>query len=150
MEGITISNKLPIGQKTPIRSSFQSGNVSGTPEYSRIEEVIPIQDHGSEIEVFSYKRVKIELLSKAYLETIYRLLNTQQKTVIMETPKYFMIQYGTEAITYINRETGRFCSSSDFHEEESQKQAGFVIRILNKHDLIDDMHYARVKKCRPS
>lgn len=109
-------------------------------------EVIPIQNHGNYLQVFRYKRIKMELITKVYLETIYRLLNTKEDTKILESPEYYYIQYGGKPIILLGKHTGRLYCLSDFSREESENQASYVIRILHRHDLVEEQHSNRIPK----
>ena len=115
-----------------------------------LREVTPIQYHGSFAQVFSYKRVKVECLTKETLKRLYTFLRLSREVNILETPTLFLIQYEKKPIVILNKRDGRLDSlfNQGFSEREIEHQASFVIRILKKYDLIEDLHSSKVKLVR--
>ena len=115
-----------------------------------LKEVTPIQYHGATAQVFSYKRIKVECLTKETLQRFYTLLRLTRPVTVLETPSLFLIQYEKKPILILNKKDGRLYSlfNQGFSEREIEHQASFVIRILKKYDLIEDLHSSKVKLVR--
>ncbi|RLI82221.1 MAG: hypothetical protein DRP01_10115 [Archaeoglobales archaeon] len=111
------------------------------------KEVTPIQYHGSTAQVFSYKRIKVECLTKETLQRFYTLLRLTRPVTILETPAFFLIQYEKKPIIVLKKDDGRLYTLPDqgFSEKEIEHQASFVIRILRKYDLVEELHSKKIK-----
>ncbi len=112
-----------------------------------LKEVVPIQYHGSTAQVFSYKRIKVECLTKETLKRLYTLLKLTRPITILETPSLFLIQYENKPIIVLKKEDGRLYTLPDqgFSKREIEHQASFVIRILRKYNLVEELHSKRIK-----
>ena len=115
-----------------------------------LKEVTPIQYHGSTAQVFSYKRIKVECLTKETLKRFYTLLRLTRPVSILETPTLFLIQYEGKPIIVLKKLDGRLYSfqGQGFPEKEIEHQASFVIRILKKFGLVEDLHIKKIKVIR--
>ena len=115
-----------------------------------LKEITPIQYHGTTAQVFSYKRIKVECLTKETLKRFYTLLRLTRPVAILETPTLFLIQYEGKPIIVLKKLDGRLYTFPDqgFSEKEIEHQASFVIRILKRYDLVEDLHIKKIKVVR--
>jgi len=115
-----------------------------------LKEITPIQYHGTTAQVFSYKRIKVECLTKETLKRFYTLLRLTRPVAILETPTLFLIQYEGKPIIILKKLDGRLYTFLDqgFSEKEIEHQASFVIRILKRYDLVEDLHIKKIKVVR--
>lgn len=98
------------------------------------------------MQVFNYKRIQTEKLSSEFIRRIYELKHSREPLQTLETPYYYLLQYGNEPIIFVGKKTGRLYGLSNIPRNENEKQASFVIRILHSFNLVEEMHSTRVVK----
>jgi hypothetical protein len=108
--------------------------------------LIPYQDHGYEKQVFAYKKINVECLSKEFIERMYEELNANLKVIVFETADFYTVQYPGKPFVILKKLDGRLYTFENDYSEESDKQAGFFLRILHKFNLVEEMHSARVAR----
>jgi len=110
-----------------------------------LKEVVPVQNHGYELQVFTYQRIQVEKLSADTIKRIYELQNAKGVNVL-ETPNYFFVQYPGKSVIIIRKKDGRLYSLEDdgFSQTEQESQASFVLRMLHKLNLVEEVHSTRI------
>lgn len=110
-----------------------------------LSSITPIQPHGSYLQVFNYKRIKIENLDIEEIKRIYELQNAKDINVL-ESPNFFLIQYPGKPIIYLNKKDGRLYSlkGDGFPQEEHEFQASFVVRMFHKWGHVEELHSKRI------
>jgi len=99
--------------------------------------------------VHSYKRIKIEELSKRTIIGIYLSLNFKQAPSVLDIPEGFIIQYKTKPAILISRSNGKLYSfPGKWPIKEMEHQASLVIRVLARVDLVEDHERKVVMKKR--
>ena len=125
------------------------GNLSGKPDYpvKAIEEIIPIQYHRSTMQVYSYRKIKVDCLTVKTIETYYALLpRIQEEIRVMDSPLYFFIQYPKKPVILLSKEDGRLYGMRDGSIlKQKQHQASIVMRVFFKYGLVENMIRQTVK-----
>jgi len=121
---------------TKISSSLSSVNFIPT---------LAIHDHGSNLEVYAYKRIKVESLNVLEMKRLWHLVGSSQEIATMESPKFILIQYPGKPIVAIGKEDGHLYSFEDGTPlREREKQCAFVLEILKRFNLVEDVHSHRI------
>lgn len=93
-----------------------------------------------------YRRVKVELLTKETLLSLYDLSKARARVQVLETPNFFLVQYPGKPFIAISRLDGRLYTlyNQGFTLGEMQHQASILLRILKKFDLVEELKYKRI------
>ncbi|RLI52383.1 MAG: hypothetical protein DRP09_18035 [Candidatus Thorarchaeota archaeon] len=71
--------------------------------------------------------------------------NAKAPLSVLETPFFFFLQYPSKPVIIIDKRIGRLLTLTDgFSKHEQSKQAGFIIRMLKKFDLVEKVSYKRI------
>ena len=114
-----------------------------------IFEVNPIEYERRKKRVHTYKRVKVEDLSKRGLLGIYISLNFKQTPSVLDLPQGFIIQYKTKPAILISRENGRlYAFAGRWDIKEIEHQASLVLRVLGRVSLVEEWERKTVMRRR--
>ena len=83
-------------------------------------------------------------MSKEYLETLYELSNSKEKIAVLQTDRFFYIQYPGKPVILLERLSGRLFWLGDTNKALAQHQATFVLRILNHYGLVEELEFHKV------
>ena len=84
-------------------------------------------------------------MTSALLKEIWEMRNAKAPLSVLETPFFFFLQYPSKPVIIIDKRTGRLLALKDgFSRHEQEKQAGFVIRMLKKFDLVEKVFHKRI------
>lgn len=141
---------IPKGDLPTILGSpsyLSSKNISSNANCFR--EIVPVKFKSKKYrQVLLYKRIKVELLTKETLLSLYNLSNTKAQVQILETPNFFLVQYPTKPFIAISRIDGRLYTlyTQGFTLEELQHQASILLRILNRFKLVEELKYRKLEE----
>lgn len=77
---------------------------------------------------------------------MYGLLNIKGTVNVFETPSFIGVQYDNKPLVLISKTNGRlYCIEGEYPLKYQQHQASFVLRILKKFGLVENVHYRRIK-----
>jgi len=107
------------------------------------KEIVPVQHHGTNLQLFMYKRLKVELLSKETILRVYEGCGSSLPISVLETPQFFYIQYPSKPVILINRNNGRlYCIEGEYDKAYQEHQASLVVRILTQY--VEDLSSTRI------
>ena len=149
MSGLSGPGYYPVPKNKSSIISGKQNNLSGKPDYpvKAIEEIIPIQFHRSTMQVYSYRKIKVDCLTVKTIETYYALLpRIQEEIRVMDSPLYFFIQYPKKPVILLSKEDGRLYGMRDGSIlKQKQHQASIVMRVFFKYGLVENMIRQTVK-----
>jgi len=153
LSGLYSKNTNSLDSTLNTGNNYRSCRLSGLPFQDTsflkvsLNLVTPVQFHGSILQVFSYKRIKVESLDASLIKRVYELQNAKAVTVL-ECPNFFLIQYPGKPFVFINKKDGKLyvLNEDGFEQEEKESQASFVVRMLHKFQLVEDLHSKKISR----
>lgn len=113
----------------------------------RIIEVLPIE-HQSKYSgrQVNYVRTRVDLVTYETLRRMYEGMNTKEEVKILETPNFYIIQYGKKPPILVNRRSGRLfeIQGLGYSKEEIEHQAATLLSIWNSRGLVEGMVRGRI------
>lgn len=129
-----------------VKASLCIENDLGNSLDIKLIEIVPIEYKRYFKRLITYKRIKTEKITKIGLLRIFELINAQQPLQVLDSPKFFITQYASKPILFISKDLGRIYSYKElgFQKEVLEHQASILITILNRVNLVEDLHYSNL------
>lgn len=114
-----------------------------------IREISPIEHNTSkEGRLVDFSRIRVELIDTEAIERIYNSLNIRRGTrvKVLETPNYFLVQYGNKPPILVNRRNGRLyeIEGLGYPKEQVEHQASILLNIWKRQGLVEGMTRRRI------
>jgi len=117
-------------------------------EYVKMEikEILPIEHEtkttGRQV---NYARTKVELVTLETLRQMYQSI-AREEVKIMDTPKFYIIQYGNKPPILVNKENGRlyYIDGLGYDKGQIEHQAATLLNIWYRRGLVEGYQRTRI------